>query len=219
MTTARRPKLAPQALVDDLGSLELRPFLAFHGDAPLLLVRIPPGDTDLELGLDGGPGQPTGARPLPFRTTHHGAVNPSRRSRPPKAALPSPEAIREERARVGSLLEKHACVAVALQKREGGDAAFPDRISVGRAQNKDIVLRHASVSKFHAWFEVDGPETVHVLDSGSTNRTQVNGTVIEPKTSVAIVSGDRVQFGAVETLLCSPETLWWCVRAGAAQPG
>lgn len=99
-----------------------------------------------------------------------------------------------------------------LQKRDEGDAAFMDRISVGRAQNKDIVLRHPSVSKFHAWFEVDASQSVRVFDSGSTNRTQVNRRPIEPRTSVAVATGDLVQFGAVETVMCSPEMLWWCVN-------
>jgi hypothetical protein len=213
-----RPNLAPETLLRDLTSLELRPFLAIHGGAPLLLVRIPPGDTDLELGLDVGSGPPTAAKPLPFRTTHQGQVK-SDGARPAKPAAPSLEAGREERARVAGLLEKHAYVAVPLQKRESRDAAFPDRISVGRAQNKDIVLRHPSISKFHAWFEVDPSQAVHIADSGSTNKTQVNGQPLDPKTSVAVASGDRVLFGAVEAVLCSPETLWWCLNEAEREPG
>jgi hypothetical protein len=216
-----RPNLAPEALLKDLTSLELRPFLASHGDAPFLLVRVPPGDTNLELGLDAGTGRASGAKPLPFRTTHQAVPKEPRRSRPPKTSStsrpprqsrPSLEARKEERLRVANLLTKHAYVAVPLHKRGDSDVAFSDRISVGRAQNKDIVLRHPSISKFHAWFEVDPSQTVHVYDSGSTNRTQVNGRPIEPKTSVAVASGDLVQFGAVEALLCSPETLWWCLN-------
>jgi hypothetical protein len=212
VTPVGRPNLAPPALLNDLTSLELRAFLASHGDAPILLVRIPPGDTELELGLEAGPGRPTAAKPLPFRTTHQAQPEDPRLSGQPKRSPRSKEAREEERIRVATLLEKHAYVAVPLHKRSDGDVAFSERISVGRAQNKDIVLRHPSISKFHAWFEVGPSLEVHLFDSGSTNRTQVNGRPIEPKTSEAVASGDLLQFGAVEAVLCSPETLWWCLN-------
>jgi hypothetical protein len=200
VSSVLRPNLAPEALFKDLTSLDLRSFLARHGDELLLLVRIPQGDTDLELGLDTEAGPASVAKPLPFRTSHQ---------TPPGGSSRSLGARREERIHLADLLAKHAYVAVPLRKREGGDAAFMDRISVGRAQNKDIVLRHQSISKFHAWFEVDS-DAVHLSDSGSTNKTQVNGHPIEPRTRVPVASGDLVQFGAIEAVLCSPELLWWC---------
>lgn len=209
--SAGRPHLAPHELLDELTSLALRPFLAYYGDTPLLVVRIAAGDTDLELGLDTGADRPAAAKPLPFRTTDQAPPRGARRSVPPKSSPRAVEAQAEERARVASFLRKNACVAVRLQKRGNADAVF-GHISVGRAQNKDIVLRHQSISKFHAWFEVDPSLEVRVSDSGSTNRTLVNGRPIEPKTSVVVASGDLVQFGAVEAILCSPETLWWCVN-------
>jgi hypothetical protein len=204
--TARN--LAPVALAQDAMSLDLRSFLARYGDAPLLLVRIPAGETELELGLNAtasNTGSPPSAlaRPLPFRTTHQPG---------PRQAQPSEEMGVEQRANVGALLQKHAYFAVPLKKREDGDAMFMDRISVGRANNKDIVLRHASISKFHAWFEVDPSQAVYVSDGGSTNRTQVNGRALAPRISTAVVPGDLVQFGAIETVLCSPESLWVCVN-------
>ncbi|MGH7441001.1 MAG: FHA domain-containing protein [Polyangiaceae bacterium] len=212
MNSVGRLQLAPQSLLEDLTSLELRPFLAVHGDATLLLLRIPAGDTDLELGLDIGAGGQAGARPLPFRTTHQATPAEPRPSRPSKGPPASIEARRQERTRIATWLEKHASIAIPLDKRSEGDVVFRDRISVGRAQNKDIVLRHASVSKFHAWFEVDEEQTVRLFDSGSTNRTQVNGRPIEPKIGVPVASGDLVQFGGVEAVLCAPETLWRCVN-------
>ncbi len=205
-------QLAPTTLLEDLTSLELRPFLASYGDTLWLLVRIPAGETDLELGLGSESGGPAGAKPLPFRTTHQATPGEARFARPSKRPPPSAEARRQERTRIASLLENHAYFAVPLHKRSEGDAVFLDRISVGRAQNKDIVLRHASISKFHAWFEVDPSETVRLFDSGSTNGTQVNGRPIEPKAGVPVASGDLVQFGGVEAVLCSPETLWWCLN-------
>jgi hypothetical protein len=197
------------ALAQDATSLDLRSFLARHGDAPLLLVRIPPGDTELELALcasapNAGSSRPALAKPLPFRTTHQAT--------PKEFLRRSGEARAEPRENLGALLEKHSYFAVALQKREDGDAMFMGRISIGRAHNKDIVLRHASISKFHAWFEVNSSLGVYVSDGGSTNRTQLNGRPLEPRSATAVEPGDAVQFGAIETVLCLPEGLWACLN-------
>src|SRR4051794_10640808 len=45
---------------------------------------------------------------------------------------------------------------------------WADRISIGRAANNDLVIRHASVSKLHAHLRVDGAR-VYVADAGSRN--------------------------------------------------
>jgi hypothetical protein len=205
--------LAPLALAQDATSLDLRSFLARHGDAPLLLVRIPAGDTELELGLTGsapnaGSGRAPLAKPMPFRTTHH--AMPRELPRPGDAGA-------DPRANLAGLLEQNSYFAVALQKREDGDAMFMDRISVGRAHNKDIVLRHASISKFHAWFEVDSSQAVYVSDGGSTNKTQLNGRPLEPRIVTAVEPGDAVKFGTIETVLCLPKGLWACLNPAVSR--
>jgi hypothetical protein len=201
--------LVPESFAQDVVSLDLRTFLARHGDLPLLLVAIPPGETDLELGLtatsEARPARPDVAKPMPFRTTTN---QPG-----PREASRSVETRAAQRANLAQRLEKNVHVAVPLHKRQDGDTMFMDRISVGRAQNKDIVLRHASISKFHAWFEVDASQVVSVSDGRSTNRTRVNGRILEPRTSNPLEPGDVVQFGTIEAVLCSPEALWSCLNA------
>jgi hypothetical protein len=201
--------LKPQALVQDATSLDLRTFLARYGDAPLLLVRVSPGDTEMELGLAAAapntrPGRVAVAKPLPFNT---GFQDEPKGSQPPRAAVVDPRASLRHRLEKGDTY-----FAVPLHKREDSDAMSMERISVGRAHNKDIVLRHSSISKFHAWFEVDEEQTVYVSDAGSTNGTQVNGQLIKPKTATAVVSSDAIQFGAIDTVLCSPDLLWSCLN-------
>jgi hypothetical protein len=201
--------LSPETLVGDATALNLRDFLMSYGHAPMLLIRLPQGDTELELGLKAsGPttraGRGGGAKPLPFRTTHQSV--PSGPLVPNGARRDNPDALAQ-------LLAEHRYFAVQVQKRDGAEALFMGRVSVGRAQNKDIVLRHSSVSKFHAWFEVE-PECVYLSDAGSTNLTRVNDETIEPRTRVMVSPGAAIRFGSLETVLCSAETLWSCLNGG-----
>jgi hypothetical protein len=71
---------------------------------------------------------------------------------------------------------------------------YPDRVSVGRARNCDVVVRDASVSKLHAHFTVNGP-TIELVDSGSQNGTRVNGRVLVPHQPMTLVTGDLLMFG------------------------
>jgi hypothetical protein len=202
MTTPRAlSHLGPRSLVDDATMLDLVEFLTRYGDANLLLVRIPDGDTELELGLAGASSRTTG--PLPFRTAHQ---NPPRALR-----SDSDKARREDPVALWALIEKNQYFAVPIRKRADSDALFMGRISLGRARNKDIVLRHSSISKFHAWFETDESENLHVCDAGSTNLTHVNGAPIEARARTAVEPGDALRFGSVETIVCTPGALWACL--------
>jgi pSer/pThr/pTyr-binding forkhead associated (FHA) protein len=97
---------------------------------------------------------------------------------------------------------------VPLRKRASVDALSMERISVGRARNKDVVLRDASVSKFHGWFEMDEYRTFHVADAGSKNGTTLNGKRLEPRQPNAVHAGDVIVFGSIETLVCQADTFW-----------
>jgi predicted component of type VI protein secretion system len=89
-----------------------------------------------------------------------------------------------------------------------------DRISVGRARNKDIVLRHQSVSKFHCWFEVDDVGAFYVTDAGSKNATKVNTKTLKARERTHVEPGDVIRFGSVESILCSPRVLWGALSGG-----
>jgi|HubBroStandDraft_5_1064220.scaffolds.fasta_scaffold63809_2 hypothetical protein len=197
--------LGPRRLVEDAASRDLIEFLTHHGSAQLLLVRIPEGDTELELGLTvGAPTAGAGApEPLPFRT----GLQESPRAWRSEAETKR----REDPVALWRLIEKHPHVAVPVRKRGDSDALFMGRISIGRARNKDIVLRHSSISKFHAWFEADDDANLHVTDAGSTNLTHLNGKPIEARARVAVGPGDALRFGSVETVVCSPMTFWACI--------
>ncbi len=83
---------------------------------------------------------------------------------------------------------------------KAGSHPFADRISVGRARNCDIVLRHGSISKLHAHFRLDG-DYVAILDNSSRNGTAVNGEPLIPEQRAQVHSGDRIRLGTLESLL------------------
>jgi hypothetical protein len=99
---------------------------------------------------------------------------------------------------------------------------YPERISVGRAKNCDIVFRDASISKLHAHFHVvDGDLTrLELVDHGSHNGTRLGAHPLKPQTPTPVRVGDAIVFGRVATRLLDAaelyETLRALGRAGAA---
>lgn len=90
----------------------------------------------------------------------------------------------------------------ALKKRHGNP--FPDRISIGRATNCDVVFRLNHVSKLHAHVLING-EHASVIDQGSANGTWVNDVPLKPQVERALKVGDVLRFGAIDlTLLDAP---------------
>ncbi|MCI0343362.1 MAG: FHA domain-containing protein [Planctomycetales bacterium] len=74
--------------------------------------------------------------------------------------------------------------------------AFHDKITVGRTPNNDIVVKHGSVSKFHAYFLVDPRTFNHTLvDAGSTNGTFVNDVRLTALSRRELKNGDAISFG------------------------
>jgi len=101
------------------------------------------------------------------------------------------------------LLES-ACYVMPINKRSG--VSFLERISVGRVNGHDIVLRHASVSKFHAWFELPEDGHLYVGDAGSRNYTYVNGERVTDRTRVQ--PGAKLAFGMLEAHVFTLESFW-----------
>jgi hypothetical protein len=87
----------------------------------------------------------------------------------------------------------------ALMKREGNP--FPDRISIGRAGNCDVVIREPFVSKLHAHFHVADDGKLRLTDNRSSNGTWHNGKKLGADEKVALNLGDEVGVGPLRLRL------------------
>jgi hypothetical protein len=83
-----------------------------------------------------------------------------------------------------------------VRKREGNP--YPDRFSIGRATNCDVVIRLPSVSKVHAHILVEGPQSFSLRDNQASNSTFVNGRRLEAKGVAQLKIGDEIAFGSLE---------------------
>jgi hypothetical protein len=84
---------------------------------------------------------------------------------------------------------------------------YPDRVSIGRARNCDVVMRDPSVSKLHAHFRV-GQGKLEIVDNDSQNGTRVNGRSLPANEAVGVEVGDVILIGNVSTRLVDAYTLY-----------
>jgi FHA domain len=71
-------------------------------------------------------------------------------------------------------------------------------VSVGSADNCDLVLKHRSISKLHALFWIPGEgEQWRVADARSARGTRINGEPLEALDKRVVRPGDAIRFGDV----------------------
>ncbi|MHB8874209.1 MAG: FHA domain-containing protein [Myxococcaceae bacterium] len=92
-----------------------------------------------------------------------------------------------------------------LRVRKEKDNAFQRGVTIGRTSNNDVVIDDASVSRFHAWFQVDDAGQWSVLDAGSKNGTHIAGTRLKPKRAAPLPRDTRIRFGQVEVTFLPPK--------------
>lgn len=177
-------------------------FQATFGGSIFLLVKLADGG-ELEIGLSAlrsagrSATQAPVAQPLAFHT-QLADVN---------TAMVQGDANDASLAVLRRRLQASPHYALTIEKRVE-TATYMERISVGRARNQDVVLRHASVSKFHAWFQRDDSGQWRVADAGSKNGTRINQDESSKRELTIVNPGDVIRFGSVETVLCAPDLLW-----------
>jgi hypothetical protein len=82
-----------------------------------------------------------------------------------------------------------------LIKKPG--ASFPDRITIGRTSNNDVVIADTSVSRLHAYVRRIG-DVWCIADAGSKNGTSLRGEPLEPRRERALPSRALLKIGDVE---------------------
>jgi pSer/pThr/pTyr-binding forkhead associated (FHA) protein len=90
-----------------------------------------------------------------------------------------------------------------------GRSYFP-HVTVGRVANNDIVVPDTSVSKFHAFFKVEG-DRYFLADAGSRNGTRLNSMQVPAQGKgrpVELVGGVRLGFGSVELMFLLGPQFW-----------
>lgn len=97
----------------------------------------------------------------------------------------------------GAINSKTGEAVVALVEKTK-DNAFQRRVTLGRTTNNDIVLEDASVSRFHAWLQLNEKAVWEIVDAGSRNGTFVNGRRLAQKVGQSLDNDQRVRIGSVE---------------------
>jgi hypothetical protein len=203
--------LYPLTLVSEVQEQPLRVFLAVYPKGSFLIVRLDDATGELMAGLSSGTNVETAVTEdkskvgvIGFNTVIQSdlGLRTSAKAQPGTTRSKSEEALALKRS---ILTAPHF---VQPLRKKTGESTFAERISVGRARNKDVVLRHSSVSKFHGWFETDQDGVVFVADAGSKNGTFAKGQSVTPRKLVRVDPGDEIKFGSIVTTICSAEALW-----------
>jgi len=210
----------PRQTVLNAKQQTLEEFVADCESPYLLLIRLDDPNSELAVGLASQEPREQARDGLGFRTVQRNissvieSLEAARKAK--ESAHETTRGIRKPSTRLAnSAAGKLAPDVLAgtyhvLPLRKRSEAAFLRSVSVGRARNHDIVLRHRSVSKFHGSFDLDDQGRLYVRDANSSNHTFVNGQQVTDR--MEIHPGDNVQFGSVEAHLCTAEEFWRTVH-------
>jgi hypothetical protein len=198
--------LSPPQLVRASVYLSEQAFAQAYGAAPIMAIGVPPGHDAMAAGLDfmvGGAGMEKAARELGRGDLHTSLLEQ-------REAVHSPPETLDLAGLVQRLASGHRHL-VWVARRPTSTASRGNRISLGRALSADIILRHSSISKFHAYVgQEDG--TWHLVDAESKNGTLLNGARLAPRRREALEIGDQISFGSIEAVFLDAGTLWRVLR-------
>lgn len=100
-----------------------------------------------------------------------------------------------------------------VEVKKNPDNPYPDRITIGRATNCDVVIRLAFVSKVHAHLIVQAQQLT-LRDNKASNYTFHNHRRLEPGSSRVVHLGDIISFGALDLELADAPRVYEILRSG-----
>lgn len=110
----------------------------------------------------------------------------------------------DERRPHGKLPAESEMELYPLAKKPG--ASFPDRITIGRTANNDIVVADPSVSRLHAYVRQAAGWVV--ADAGSKNGSWLDDVALEPRRETALPAGAELRLGDVRMTFYRSEELY-----------
>lgn len=102
-------------------------------------------------------------------------------------------------------------VTQVVPVKKNPENPFPDRLTIGRATNCDVVIRFAFISKVHAHLFVQG-DKLTLRDNKAANGTFLNHKKLDPGGSRSVKLGDWLGFGALELELINAARLYELMR-------
>jgi hypothetical protein len=90
---------------------------------------------------------------------------------------------------------------------------YKDNISLGRAPNCDVVLRYASISKLHGYFNVLPDGQLEFTDHDSQVGTRLNGRPLTPNKPERIAPGSVLVLGRLTARIADARTVWDLLKA------
>lgn len=97
--------------------------------------------------------------------------------------------------------------------RKNPDNPFPDRLTIGRAPNCDIVLRLAFISKVHAHLFMQPGGKLVLRDNKASNGTFVNHRRLDEGGSCNVELGDMLSLGFLDLELVDASRLFDILEA------
>lgn len=89
---------------------------------------------------------------------------------------------------------------------------FPDRMTLGRAPNCDVVVRMPSVSKVHAHLAFTRKGTLLLKPARTSNLTRHNGRLLDDDSEVEIAPGDNISLGALTLEVMTSKQVYALLR-------
>ena len=151
---------------------------------PQVAQQIPPVGISPPLGLESLPVTTPSARPA--APSQPAFSQPAAPPAPPPFAPPAPPAAAGGR----------ALAVLQVRLSRGGQDEHPllsQEVSLGRADDNDIILDGPLVSRHHLRLTVDASGQVTAMDLGSLNGTRYNGQPLFARRPVVLQPGDELQ--------------------------